>query len=289
MLRRRPRSAAQASLAPLVLVVVGAICCLGPSPAQAAGVFTDLSTPSITGTATEGQALSEVRATWTEPPASYTLQWDRCNKAGDDCESISKATAQTYRLTAADVGFTIRVGESARDAAGAVTPAMSEPTAVVQAQAGGEHSGGSGGGGGVPPVSCCETHAHVGAAEIESLLARQLAPSGKAAAISALLEHGGLRMSFNLPEAGTLVVKWYLAPPATKPEGKLRDKPVEVAAGQAQLTAAQTIKVTIRLTAKGRKLLRHAGKARLEARGAFAAKGEATIGAVKQFRLERRV
>lgn len=287
MLRRRPRFAAQASLAPLVLVVAGTICCLGPSPAQAAGVFTNISAPSISGTAMEGQTLSEVRATWTEPPASYALQWDRCNTAGDDCESIAKARAQTYRLTAADVGFTIRVGESARDAAGAVTPATSEPTAVVQAQAKSERSGGAGGGGGVPPVSCCETPGHIGAAEIESLLARQLAPAGKAAAISALLEHGGLRMGFNLPEAGTLVVKWYLAAPATKLSGKPRDKPIEVAAGQAQLAAAQTVKVTIRLTAKGRKLLRRAGKISLEARGAFAAKGEATVGTVKQFTLKR--
>jgi hypothetical protein len=271
-------------------LVVGAICGFGPSPAQAAGVFTDFSLPSITGTAMEGQALTEVRATWSEPPAGYTLQWDRCNGSGEDCESISKATAQTYRLTAADVGFTIRVGESARDAAGAVTPAMSEPTAVVQAQANsehsGEHGGGSSGGGGGPPVSCCETPAHVDAAEIESLLARQLAPSGKGATISTL-QHGGLRMSFKLPEAGTLVVKWYLAPPGAKLTGKLRDQPIEVAAGQAQLTAAQTVKVTIRLTAMGRKLLRHAGKTHLEARGTFAAKGGATVGAVKQFTLKR--
>jgi hypothetical protein len=287
MLRLCHRPTARASLIPLVLVAVGALGGLGPSSSQAAGVFTDISLPSIAGTATEGQTLSEVHATWSEQPAGYTLQWDRCNSSGNDCESISKATAQTYRLTAADVGFTIRVGESARNAAGAVTPTMSEPTAVVRALAASEHGGGSGGSGSVPPASCCETPAHIGAAEIKSLLVRQLAPSGKAASISTLLQQGGLRMSFKLPEAGALMVKWYLASSGRKAAGKVRAKPIEVAVGQARFTAAQTVRVVIRLTAQGRKLLRHAGKIHLEAKGTFAAKGEAAVGAAKQFTLRR--
>jgi hypothetical protein len=247
-----------------------------------AEVFTNFSLPTISGTAQEGQTLTEAHARWSAPPASYAYQWQRCNSKGSDCGSIEKARSQTYRLTAADVGFTIRVGESATNAEGAVTPSLSEPTAVVQALTTGEHGGGGGapnGGGGGPPVSCCGKTTHVGAAEIKTLLARQLAPSGKSASVSALLKRGGLRMSFKFPEAGTLVVKWYLVPSGAKLE--------PVAAGQATLTAGKAVGVGIRLTAQGRALLKHARKLHLEATGAFAVKGEATIRATRKFALKR--
>jgi hypothetical protein len=269
----------------LVLAAVGATIGIGPSPAGAA-VFTDLSLPTITGTAVEGQTLTEVHARWSTPPASYAYQWARCDSSGNHCQSISKATTQTYRLTAADVGFTIRVGESARDAEGAVTPSESEPTAVVKAQASNEQQGGSGGGGN-PPASCCKASKPTSQAQIKTLLARQLAPSGKAASISKLLEHGGLHMSFTLPEAGTLVVQWYVLPPGAKLAGKKASKPILVASGRATFTKAETIGVTIRLTAQGKKLLRHASKLHLEAKGTFAPKGSAAVSVMRPFVLKR--
>lgn len=268
-------------------MVTGAAGGIGPSLTQAAAVFTNITSPTITGKAEAGQALSEVHAVWSAQPISYAYQWQRCDSSGNHCESISQARTQTYSLTAQDVGFTIRVGESARDAAGAVTPSVSAPTAVVKASATGEHQGGSGGRGGAPPVSCCETPAHVDPAEIRSLLARQLAPSGRAVSISALLRHGGLRMSFTFPEAGTLMVQWYLPPSVAKLAGEKEDKPTLVAAGRATFTAAQTVTVKIGLTAQGRKLLRHAGKIHLEAKGMFAAKGEVAVSAAKGFTLKR--
>ncbi len=274
------RPATRASLILLVLVVTGTTDGIRPSSAHA-DVFTNLSLPTITGTAVEGQTLSEMHATWSAQPAGYAYQWQRCDSAGNDCESIPKARMQTYRLVAADVGFTIRVGENARDAEGAVTPSVSAPTAVVQALATGEHQGGAGGHGGVPPVSCCNTPAHVNPAEIKILLARQLAPSGKRVSTSALLKHGGLRMSFMFPETGALVVQWYLVAPGAKLARKL------VAAGHATCTAGETVSVRIRLTARGRKLLRHAKKIYLEAKGAFAAKGEVAVGATKKLALKR--
>jgi hypothetical protein len=274
-------SAAWTSILLLALVVAGATGGIGPARAQA-DVFTNLSLPTISGTAVEGETLSEAHARWSAPPAGYGYQWQRCNSAGNDCNSIPKARMQSYRLTAADVGFTIRVGEDASDAEGAVTPSVSEPTAVVRAQATRESGGGGGGGsngGGGPPVSCCEKPAPVSSAEIKALLAHQLAPSGKTASISALLEHGGLRMSFKLPEAGTLVVKWYLVPSAAKL------KPV--AAGQAAFTAGKTVSVSIRLTAQGRALLKHARSVHLEATGTFAAKGKTAIRVTRKFALKR--
>ena len=87
-------------------------------------------------------------------------------------------------------------------------------------------------------------------------------------------------MSFKLPEAGMLVVKWYLVSGA-KPKQTL------VATGQATLTAAKAVSVSIRLTAQGRKLLTHAGRIHLEAKGAFTARGETAVGTVKGFTLKR--
>jgi hypothetical protein len=118
---------------------------IGPSPAHAAAVFTESLTSNITGTAVEGNTLSETHGVRSTQPTKDADAWQRCDKSGNDCESIPKATMQTYRLTAKDVGFTIRVGESASNAAGAVTPSASDPTAVVQAKATGGHGGGSGG------------------------------------------------------------------------------------------------------------------------------------------------
>lgn len=276
------RLAARTSLALIVLVMAG----VGPASARA-DVFTDISPPTISGSAVEGETLSETHATWSTPPSSYYVQWQRCASSGNRCQSIEHATAQTYRLTSADVGFTIRASESATNSSGAVTPSVSDPTAVVQARASGNNGGepGHGGGSNPPPGNTAPTH--VGSAEIKTLLARQLVPSGRAASISRLLKSGSLSMSFKLPEAGTLVVGWYLVPAGAKLASKTTAKPILVAAGQVKFAAAGTLVVRLRLTAQGRKLLGHAKKIRLTAKGAFTAKGEAAASTTKSFTLKR--
>jgi hypothetical protein len=273
------------------VAVAGTAGGIGASATQAEAVFTSLSLPTITGTAVEGETLSETPATWSTQPVSVVVRWQRCNTSGNDCQSASEATGKTYRLSAADVGFTIRAVESAKNAAGAVTPAISEPTAAVQAHAADGHGGGQGNngnnGGGAPPTSCCGAPIHVSSAKIKSLLARQLMPSRRASSISALLRHGGLSMSFTFPEAGALQVRWYLVPSGARHGGKGKAKPMLLATGQTTFSAAQTAKVKIRLTARGSRLLRHAAKIRLEAKGAFAPKGEAVVSATKTFALKR--
>jgi hypothetical protein len=277
MLRSALRSCA------LTLGMTSALCGVGQSSAGAA-VFTNFSLPTIAGQAIEGQALTEGHATWSSPPAAYAYQWQRCNSSGADCSSIPKARAQSYRLTAADVGFRIRVGESAQDAEGAVTPSVSEPTEVVQAagvgkQGGGglSGSGGSSGGGGSPVTH--EQPTHAGAAEIKTLLLGQLAPAGKSASLAALLKHGSLRAGFKLPDAGSLVVRWYLTPAGGKRE--------LVAVGRANLTAGETIAVKIELTALGRRLLERAHRPKLEATATFTPKGGAPIAASRSLSLKR--
>jgi hypothetical protein len=285
------RLGASARLSPtLALVAVTCVTGVGSASAQAA-VFTDISLPTISGKAVEGETLSETPATWSAQPTRRSDQWQRCNNSGHDCEAIAKATGQTYRLAAGDVGFTIRVSESASNTADAVTPALSEPTAVVvKAGATGGHGGepsGGGGSSGNSPGSCCSTPTRVGTSEIESLLARQLLPAGKAASIPALLAHDGLSTSFTFPEAGTLTVKWYLLPTQAKVAKKSAGRATLVATGQARFAAAGKLLVRVSLTAGGRKLLRHAGKLHLEIKGAFAVKGQSAVSASKSFTLKR--
>jgi hypothetical protein len=277
-----------------VLVLSSVTVAVGAAPAEAEGVFTNLSLPKISGNAVEGEVLQEGHATWSSPPASYTYSWQRCNSAGEHCESIAKATAQTYRLTAADVGFTIRVNESAADSAGAVTPAVSEPTAVVtgsggggQGGQGGGSSGGQSGGnqGGGGNANTTPTPGHTNQASLRGLLARQLTPSGSADSRTALLRHGGVSLRFSLPVGGILTVRWYLLPTGTKGRVKARGRPTLVATGHATIRAGKTGTVEIRLTARGKKVLGHARNAHLKSEGTFAVKGGATVSASSSFSL----
>ncbi len=90
--------------------------------------------PTITGTATQGQTLTETNGTWDNNPTTVTNQWEDCNSAGSGCTVISGATGQTYTLAAGDVGHSIVVRETATNATGP-TIASSAPTAVVTAPA----------------------------------------------------------------------------------------------------------------------------------------------------------
>lgn len=92
---------------------------------------TNVSPPTIAGTAQVGQTLTAQGAgTWTGNPDGFAFQWLRCDGAGTACDAIPGATAGTYIVTDADVGSTIRVAVTARNAAGETT-AVSTQTAVV--------------------------------------------------------------------------------------------------------------------------------------------------------------
>ena len=92
----------------------------------------DISPPTISGTAEQGQTLTEEHGSWTNEPSSFSYQWEGCNGSGGECEPIEGATSQTYLLAPQDVGHTIRVQETATNEAGSGGPATSEATAVVQ-------------------------------------------------------------------------------------------------------------------------------------------------------------
>ncbi len=87
--------------------------------------------PSISGTATLGQTLTESHGAWSNSPTSYLYQWEQCDSAGRTCSLIAGATSRSYTIQAGDVGHTLRVREIAANVAGQGNPALSAPTVVV--------------------------------------------------------------------------------------------------------------------------------------------------------------
>lgn len=87
--------------------------------------------PGVAGTPLVGQTLTETAAAWSGSPTAFSYQWERCNAAGAACTAIPGATAQTYTLSAADRGRTIRVAEGAANAVGSGSPATSAQTAAI--------------------------------------------------------------------------------------------------------------------------------------------------------------
>jgi hypothetical protein len=242
--------------------------------------------PIISGSAVEGQNLTLTHGGWANDPSSYSDQWERCNGVGESCVAVAGATGSTYMLTSADVGSTIRVQEIASNSEGSSSPVLSNATAVVQvAPSAGGSSGSSstststgtttstGGGGTTPGIILTtdggDTAVSISSAQIAASLGAQLVPSGKSATIGALLKHDGLAMPFTALEAGTLVVQWYQVPAGAKLAKRSAPKPVLVASGQMTFLGAGTAKVKIRLTAVGKRLLEHAERIKLTARGTF--------------------
>ncbi len=89
-----------------------------------------LSPPAISGTATQGQALTASQGSWSNDPSAFAYQWQECDSSGNDCSNLGGETGVTHFLSAADVGHTLRVVVSATGVAGTAA-AVSVPSAVV--------------------------------------------------------------------------------------------------------------------------------------------------------------
>ena len=140
---------------------------------------TDVTRPSVTGSAIVGRVLQASTGTWTgTAPIAYAYQWQRCGAA---CSAIAGATRSTYTLTRTDRGRTVKVVVTASNAAGSAqaTSAAAGPVAAA-----------------------------VSPAQMRTLLAR-LTPAGGAARIPALLRHGGYAARVTAPANGRLVIAWY--------------------------------------------------------------------------------
>src|SRR4051794_2609865 len=119
-------------LAALVSATVLAMGLLATGASAGAGKIAPANSapPSISGTSQDGQTLSASSGSWTgTTPINFKYAWRRCDANGAACVTLS-ATAKTYVLQSADVGATMRVAVTAKNAAGSAS-ATSAPTTVV--------------------------------------------------------------------------------------------------------------------------------------------------------------
>ena len=96
----------------------------------AAGAHQITKGPLISGVPQEGQTLTAI-AEWTGGQATPAWKWQRCTVVDQKCTVIQGATAPTYVLTAADVGFVLRVRLILTSPHGVIAK-RSKPTSVVQ-------------------------------------------------------------------------------------------------------------------------------------------------------------
>ncbi|MFZ1153929.1 MAG: hypothetical protein WAN93_03380 [Solirubrobacteraceae bacterium] len=170
------------------------------------------------------------------------------------------------------------------------TSLLAVPTTSEVPTTGGNNTGGggtsnSGGnstgtGSGSNPGNVTDT---ISSAQLKASLVRQLIPTGKAASSTALLKHGGYTTSFTAVEAGTLSIAWYEQPSGAKLANKTTAKPVLVAAGKLVFPAAGTGRLTVKLTAQGKRLLRHVRRVRLTAKGTFVPRSGVGVDVVEGF------
>jgi hypothetical protein len=88
--------------------------------------FTKAATPVITGSLKVGKTLGTNNGYWSPSPTKVTYQWLR------NLAPIAGATKSTYKLTAADLGTSIRVKITVTRSGYATTSKTSRPSALIK-------------------------------------------------------------------------------------------------------------------------------------------------------------
>jgi hypothetical protein len=91
---------------------------------------TPTTAPGIAGTTTVGSTLTADKGSWSGSPTSMAVAWIRCDTNGNGCAAISGASGDTYTMTQADAGGTVRLSVTAKNANGSTT-FVSKQTAAV--------------------------------------------------------------------------------------------------------------------------------------------------------------
>src|SRR5438270_362715 len=100
----------------------------GNSSPQGQQPPSNLTLPSISGTAQVPNTLTTSTGTWQGKNLSYAYQWLRCSSTGASCTAISGATSSTHLLSTADVGFTLRVTAIASNRNGSTAATSAQTT-----------------------------------------------------------------------------------------------------------------------------------------------------------------
>jgi hypothetical protein len=219
--------------------------------------------------------------TFGNAPEGTTLTATECLNQGPHGEVVSEAKPSfriNYNTASSPETVTATVTEEAASTGGSKSGGGGTGGGSVTSS--GESSSTGSGGGSTPTAS-------ISAAQIAALLSQQLAPTGKAAKIGALLKGGGFLLPFKALEAGTVSVGWYQVPSGAKLAKKGKAKPVLIASGKLTFPAAGTGKLTVKLTAAGKRLLKHAKRLKLTAKGTFTPSGKAPLSVTKGFVLRQ--
>ena len=123
----------------LVATLLGVAVLAGPPAAGAAppaerAAPVNTAPPAISGQARVGTTLSATQGEWQGSPTAFFYQWLRCNAGDGVCEPIGGATAPTYELTGAELGFRIRVEVVAQNGDGSSLAQRSAATGIVKIQ-----------------------------------------------------------------------------------------------------------------------------------------------------------
>jgi hypothetical protein len=94
-------------------------------------VPSNVTPPTLSGAAGQGQILSTTNGSWAHAPTGYGYQWQRCAASGAGCTAISGATTPTYLLTAADADHVVRSTVSSHNLVGTAGPTASETSGLV--------------------------------------------------------------------------------------------------------------------------------------------------------------
>jgi hypothetical protein len=235
----------------------------GPASSAATGVVAAASNtsqapasstlPTISGSTVVGQTLTASAGTWSgTPPMTYGYRWQRCDPT---CAAISGATGATYTLASADAGATIEVIVTATNGSGDAS-ADAAP---------------------VGPVTSLGPR-------IAIALRGLLAPSGKHAKIKALVKSRGYAFTFDAPSVGKLQIVWYQVPKGAR-KARAKVKPVVIASGSVNVSRPGPVKIELKLTRQGRKLLKRSKRIKLESIAAFKAAGLPAVTATGRFTL----
>jgi len=121
----------------LPLLAAGAVTVLvvaGLSNAASSAAPVNTGEPKISGTAQEGATLTATSGAWTSTSTlTYAYQWRRCNAQGAGCANVGGADTSSYLVKHADIGDTLRVRVTAKNADGSAQSTSNE-TAVVTAK-----------------------------------------------------------------------------------------------------------------------------------------------------------
>ncbi len=126
----RPARIALGGLVAVTAAVLTVLVAATGGSARTQAAPTIISEPTISGSAVVGQTLTANNGVWSGTGITFTYQWVRCNASDAACQVLAGATAKTYAVQGADVGFRLRAQVTATNSDGA-NSAIANGTPVV--------------------------------------------------------------------------------------------------------------------------------------------------------------